>query len=384
MTDSTALQAQTPPVKLTASPAKVLQDVANKKISGRLTIGDPNIDSLFWRVYLGNGQVHFATSIIGQPERLSYLLDRYFPEIAPDKSVNIKSDYHYLCQYWQSGLLSLQQVRKALFALSQDALVQLLALPQGVIQFEKTLGIDPLLLSVPLQQVLTPVQASVNRWIKLRSEISSPFQRPLVIDTREFEQLLQPLVQDSSRLLLINLALSQNLCLYEAAGQLKTTVLELATLLQPLVKTGAVGIRPYTLPQTDKRPLIVCIDDSRTVQGYVQIALEAAGYRVMGVLEPRRALTDVVRHKPALILMDICMPEIDGYELSRQLRQSPLLRDIPIVMLTGRDGLIDRFRARMVGANEYITKPFHAKQLLTVIRKKLSITGGEDENSFSG
>ena len=82
--------------------------------------------------------------------------------------------------------------------------------------------------------------------------------------------------------------------------------------------------------------------------------------------------------------MDICMPDIDGYELSRQLRQSPLLRDIPIVMLTGRDGLIDRFRARMVGANEYITKPFHAKQLLTVIRKKLSMTGGEDENSFSG
>lgn len=77
------------------------------------------------------------------------------------------------------------------------------------------------------------------------------------------------------------------------------------------------------------------------------------------------------------------MPKVDGYEVCRLLRQSPLLRDIPIVMLTGREGLITRFRARMLGATEYITKPFHPKQLLTIVRKKLSTTGsGEERKQF--
>lgn len=139
--------------------------------------------------------------------------------------------------------------------------------------------------------------------------------------------------------------------------------------MQPLVKVGAVGIHPYILPSADERPLIVCVDDSKTVQCHVNLILKAAGYCVLGFLEPAHALTELVQHKPALILMDICMPKVDGYEVCRLLRQSPLLRDIPIVILTGRDRLIDRFRARMVGANEYITKPFHPKQLLIIVRK---------------
>ena len=74
------------------------------------------------------------------------------------------------------------------------------------------------------------------------------------------------------------------------------------------------------------------------------------------------------------------MPKVDGHEVCRLLRQSPLLRDIPIVILAGRDRLIDRFRARMAGANEYITKPFHPKQLLIIVRKQLSTTArGVDE-----
>lgn len=181
--------------------------------------------------------------------------------------------------------------------------------------------------------------------------------------------------KERSRFLLLSLALSQNLCLYEVATQLKISVLELATLLQPLVKVGAISIHSYILPSADERSLIVCVDDTKTVQCHANFTLEAAGYRVLGFLEPAHALTELVQHEPALILMDICMPKVDGYEVCRLLRQSPLLRDIPIVILTGRDRLIDQFRARMVGANEYITKPFHLKQLLIIVRKQLSTTG---------
>lgn len=86
-------------------------------------------------------------------------------------------------------------------------------------------------------------------------------------------------------------------------------------------------------------------------------------------MEPARALTMLVRDKPNLVLMDISMPEIDGYELCRMLRLSSALKEVPIVMLTGRDGLVDRIRARMVGATNYVTKPFQPQQLLNVVNE---------------
>jgi twitching motility two-component system response regulator PilG len=83
-------------------------------------------------------------------------------------------------------------------------------------------------------------------------------------------------------------------------------------------------------------------------------------------------MTALARQKPNLILMDINMPEINGYELCQMLRQSDALKEIPIVMLTGRDGLIDRMRAHMVGATEYITKPIQPQELLDVIQKTIN------------
>ncbi|MFO0210950.1 MAG: response regulator, partial [Pseudanabaena sp.] len=69
------------------------------------------------------------------------------------------------------------------------------------------------------------------------------------------------------------------------------------------------------------------------------------------------------------VLCDITMPEIDGYELCGMLRRSSAFAKIPIIMLTGKDGFIDRVKARMVGATEYLTKPFGEKELLTTIEK---------------
>jgi len=71
--------------------------------------------------------------------------------------------------------------------------------------------------------------------------------------------------------------------------------------------------------------------------------------------------------------MDVNMPEIDGYELCRMLRQSKQLKEIPVVMLTGRDGLLDRLRAQILGVNDYITKPFQPEHLLAAVQKVLPV-----------
>ncbi|NJL82916.1 MAG: response regulator, partial [Chloroflexaceae bacterium] len=169
----------------------------------------------------------------------------------------------------------------------------------------------------------------------------------------------------------------QRLSLYEIAQQTGKNTLQLATLLQPLVNAGAIQLHEYELPSPEQQlktsgPLIACIDDSKATQQIVKMTLESIGYRVINVVEPAKALTTFVRQRPALILMDINMPEIDGYELCSMFQKSTLLRDIPIVMLTGRDGLIDRIRARMVGAVNFIAKPFSPQELVNLVQSHLT------------
>jgi twitching motility two-component system response regulator PilG len=86
----------------------------------------------------------------------------------------------------------------------------------------------------------------------------------------------------------------------------------------------------------------------------------------------------VFQLKPDLILCDIAMPELDGYEICAMLRRSSLFRQTPIVMLTGKDGFIDRLKARMVGATDYLTKPFGQGELLMVLEKYIGKGGGAD------
>ena len=114
--------------------------------------------------------------------------------------------------------------------------------------------------------------------------------------------------------------------------------------------------------------LVACIDDSKTVQKQVKMTLEAGGYQVLSILDPTLALKQLSQHQPVVIFMDINMPELNGYDLCSLLRKSERFKDIPIVMLTGRDGMIDRVRAKLVGATDYLTKPCDPNKLITLAK----------------
>jgi twitching motility two-component system response regulator PilG len=361
----------------TMSPAKALYEIVKRQASGQFTFGDFSNNSIFWKVYLGKGQLHFATSTIGQKERLFYIHQRYYPELEIPTLPAGQLDYKFICDYWQSGKLLWKSVRQLVFSMTQEALIQLLALPQSTLQVEPKIGLETLILSVGIQNAALPLQNSIQKWMKLRPEISSPFQRLSAKNMDLCIAALLPHVSANSDRQALYSLLGDNLCFYELAGKLRIDVLDLASLFQPLVKKGAATINPYCTAENDNRPVIACIDDSKTVQKNVRLIMESYGYKVLEITEPARALTTLVRQKPALVLLDISMPDISGYELCSMLRQSTLLREIPIVMLTGRDGMIDKIRARMVGATDYITKPFKPEQLLTVAQKLINFTNAE-------
>ncbi|MFN5472115.1 MAG: response regulator, partial [Pseudanabaena sp.] len=150
-------------------------------------------------------------------------------------------------------------------------------------------------------------------------------------------------------------------------------ICKVGQLIYEAIATGEVTVSPlvFNVPPQAKveSSKILCVDDSMTICHAVEYILHNQGYQVKAVSSPIKALSVIFQYKPDLVLCDITMPEIDGYELCGMLRRSSAFAKIPIIMLTGKDGFIDRVKARMVGATEYLTKPFGEKELLTTIEK---------------
>ncbi|PZD74603.1 Transcriptional regulatory protein WalR [Acaryochloris thomasi RCC1774] len=352
------------------SPAKALQKVIAEQRSGRLQIQDINDPSIGWRVYFGAGQIHFAESTMGCGDRLRYILRKHSLGLEGlPTPADATSDYPLLCQYWQAHNLPLNNFRKLLAICTQEALIQFLAIAQSHIAFEATIGLDPLLLSVPFRQLILPVRDHIGQWAQIRADLTSPFQRIFIHDREQFLKFVWQEAEKWQQLQGISHDPAEATCLYDLAHQLGIDVLELAAGLQPLCRSGVLGVQPYQVITQEAQPVIACVDDSATIQQFVKLSLESSGYEVLSLQDPTEAIPHLVERQPLVILMDIEMPKIDGYELCRMVRQVDELKEVPVVMLTGRDGIIDRVRARMSGCTAYLTKPFNPQDLLAQVQK---------------
>ena len=111
------------------------------------------------------------------------------------------------------------------------------------------------------------------------------------------------------------------------------------------------------------------IDDSSTIRRSAEIFLGQAGYQVVTAEDGFDALAKINDHRPALILCDILMPRLDGYQTCALIKKSAKFHATPVLMLSSKDGLFDRARGAMVGAAAYLTKPFSKDSLLTAVRE---------------
>jgi two-component system, chemotaxis family, response regulator PixG len=95
---------------------------------------------------------------------------------------------------------------------------------------------------------------------------------------------------------------------------------------------------------------------------------------VFSILDPLQSLTTLLQKKPKLIFLDLVMPNTNGYELCSFLRKSPLFKELPIVMLTGHDGVIDRLRAKVAGSTDFLGKPPDPTKVTDVVQRLLGAT----------
>ncbi len=124
-----------------------------------------------------------------------------------------------------------------------------------------------------------------------------------------------------------------------------------------------------TKPVRNKPPLVICIDDNFQTCKIMEAMLKADSYRCITIQDAVQALPTLLKHKPDVIFLDLVMPIANGYEICAQIRRISIFQDIPIIILTGSDGIVDRVRAKMVGATDFLPKPIDPQRVKSKLRK---------------
>ena len=124
--------------------------------------------------------------------------------------------------------------------------------------------------------------------------------------------------------------------------------------------TGQAGIK------------VMVVDDSKTIRRTAETLLKKAGHDVVTATDGFEALSKIADSRPNIIFIDIMMPRLDGYQTCALIKNNAEFRDTPVIMLSSKDGLFDRARGRIVGSDQYLTKPFTKEELLSAIKQHVA------------
>lgn len=349
----------------------------------------------FWFVFFLNGRIIYAADADQSLSRLRDYLSRYRADhlVNQVKAQAIATtnalEYGHLWALLEKHTLTPAQGRNIIHSMVHETLFDLLSLHQGSFVFEVGPPLSPQLTMLEVTPQLARTMKQVQQWKLLHPYVQTPEQCPFVANVNSLQEIL------SSRTFnkLTGFADGKT-SLRQIARYLNRDILTVAKAIYPYVQQGIIQLtypseeQPSGAPRTaqpvaTRSPRVVCIDDGATVRQMVEGMLSPHGYEVTAIANPLDALSSVFRINPDLILCDIAMPELDGYEVCAMLRTSTAFRQTPIVMLTGKDGFIDRVKARMVGATDYLTKPFGESELLMLVEKYVGLGYSErQKNTF--
>jgi two-component system, chemotaxis family, response regulator PixG len=168
------------------------------------------------------------------------------------------------------------------------------------------------------------------------------------------------------------LLLTRSLTRYIQTGIIES--IDLPDLPAPSIETKSAPALPAMVTPPSSvtilsNKLVICIDDSPQVCKLMRAIVTEAGHRFISIQDPTQALPRLLENNPDLIFLDLIMPKVNGYEICSQIKRISTLAHIPIVILTGKDGLLDRVRSKANGASEFISKPITRHAINTSLTK---------------
>jgi two-component system, chemotaxis family, response regulator PixG len=406
-----------------------LKNIKTNSFSGNIVVKiEP---SLSWTLSFRLGRVGWVSGGVDPLDCWQRHLALAQLEIPLNKLANINNpvekplDSDILASLLVEELIDRQKCAKLVTGMTAEYLFDIIQFSQhsGNRLFYKTTetgaGNTDLNLVLPvleIEPILTKSIQTWQEWSKLELGVYAPSLFPMI--TKSSEEIAK--VLDRSDLYHTVLAIDGNRSIRRLAANNRQSVADLTTTLLPLFRSGFICLlpqpkakaakpansavnsdQPSTLSgrfgqitgssaslvdrsgqitgssesmaslQIKQTPLIACIDDSLLIYQSLERILSANGFRHYGVQDPLKIMPSLIRNKPDFIFLDLLMPITNGYEVCEQIRKTPSLKHIPVIILTGKDGLIDRMRSKMVGANGFLGKPVESEAVLKMIEKHL-------------
>ena len=360
-----------------------------------------------WEIVFYHGQIVWSLDLV-QPHRLwQRLLSTYGGAVGLKDLVQAVN-----CQAWDGleqkrktswyyqGALSLMESTKIdssqltamLTAAAQETVFDLLQYGQGQklsFRSQPEIFINRPLVLVNTEEVISQAESEWAAWDKQKLANISPNKTPVIRHPVQLYRQTTPIIYQNLVQVITGkrtlreiaveidedlLLLTRSLTRYIQTGIVE--LIELPDLKLPTIGNKVLPDRPAKLTsgsssrsQAPKVKLVVCIDDSPQVCELMRSIITDAGYRFIAIQDSTQALPRLLENKPDLIFLDLVMPKVNGYEVCGQISRISSLSKTPIVILTSKDGLLDRLRSKVVGAAEFICKPITKESIDSSLNK---------------
>jgi len=380
-----------------ATGCKVLSDtlavLSQKRATGKLLLEQGEQK---WQLYFFRGCMLYATGGLHRSRRWYRAIAQHCPDFRVDLDL-MAAEELWEYQLLQHGIaqseMSVEQAKSILrssiaevfFSVANQSGLKRQWHPYKQLLFP--INIRLLISQAESEQMLCGNQQLCQQWEGMGLSHLDPDRAPILKQSSSLESR----VSSDSLLALSNHFNGQN-TLWDIALKKKQCLTVATRTLYHFVKQGLIDFRivqdlPSPIEQwrlaaaivQPPRPLIACIDDSRAVCEFLEQILVPAGYRVLKIIDPMQGIATLAKEKPALIFLDVIMPKANGYTLCNFLRKTPAFRGTPIVFLTGQDGIIDRTRAKWMGATDFVSKPPTPEKVLQVVEKYLKLEGDRNQ-----
>jgi CheY-like chemotaxis protein len=319
---------------------------------------------LYWNLGIANGQILYSSSTSWSSQTVLRVLDRY---VVQSNSYAIKLQFEQLqrqvkersldpaqllAAIGESKVLGESQLKQALRTKILNDLDIYLLMGSGSARFvaadvEKQLpleGFNPIVL-------LDEAAQRHIQWMQVREQVPSMKLCP-ILDRAAMQKANLP---DSQQQRIEKLAQADK-TLATIAEEMAKDNLEVAQMFAKLVRIGLVSFKPH---QKHTTATVMVIDDSPVLLSQFRNWVSALGYAVKTCQDAKAAIETIAKVKPSIIFIDINMPDVSGFELVKQIRKQPALKDIPLTILTGEEKLSNKWRAQWSGC-EFLSKPLTA------------------------
>ena len=374
---------------------KIIAYSIQKKFIGQINLISSN--NIQWQFYFWTGQLIWIEGGI-HPNRiwLRHII-KYFSEINID-TIKLNSESKYQCYQYQilktilqKELVKQEQVQKMLFNRTKEIFddifheesqrkLEIKIIPMTSQQLSAA-GFQPSLVVSNIKEILQESQQTYTNFVRQAGVSFSFNYAPFIVDKEGLRHELPPHIYEN----FVQYFDGKN-TLKGLAFKLDKDLIKLSLSIVPFLKKKIIKLAKVedvpsyftvdkyfatsnTTQANPQKSAIACIDDSPLICKMMNTIVNKAGHQFVGINEPLQAIPQLIQAKPSLIFVDLAMPVINGYELCNQIKKVSGLKDTPLVMLTGRDFMAERVKAKVIGISDFIGKPIVEDKIMNAIEK---------------